>query len=217
MSATEFALYTFGPSSAAYRARIALNLKGLSPEYRSIHLVKDGGAQHSASYKQVNPQGLIPTLLHEGHAIGQSLAIIEFLDEKFPAPPLLPRDPYGRARVRQLAYMVACDIHPINNLRVRQYLTATLKADQAQSDAWYAHWITLGFAAMEAMVSGAAETGKFLHGDAPTLADICLVPQMANARRFKVPVDAFPALVRIDEAARALPAFAKAAPENQQD
>lgn len=217
MSSTPFALYTFGPSSAAYRARIALNLKGLSPEYRSIHLTKDGGIQHSAEYKRVNPQGLIPTLIHEGHTIGQSLAIMEYLDEKFPEPPLLPRDAFGRARVRQLAYMVACDIHPINNLRVRQYLTSTLKADQAQSEAWYAHWITLGFAAMEEMISGAAETGTFLHGNVPTLADICLVPQMANARRFKVPVDGFRTLIRIDQAARALPAFAKAAPENQQD
>ncbi len=217
MNRTEFALYTFGPSSAAYRARIALNLKGLSPEYRSIHLTKDGGVQHSGAYKQVNPQGLIPTLLHDGHVIGQSLAIIEYLDEMFPEPPLLPRDAYGRARVRQLAYAIACDIHPVNNLRVRQYLTSTLQATPAQSEAWYAHWITLGFEAMEKLAASAPETGKFLHGDAPTLADICLVPQMANARRFKVPVEAFPVLVRIDAAARALPAFVKAAPENQQD
>ncbi len=210
-------LYDYANSSAAYRVRIALNLKGIPYDRESVHLVKDGGQQHSSAYKDVNPQELVPTLSVDGRAIGQSLAIIEYLDETHPAPPLLPSDPAQRARVRQIAHTIACDIHPINNLRVRSYLRDVIKADQAQGEAWYAHWITLGFGALERSLSESKETGAFCHGDAPTLADICLVPQMANAYRFKVPVDAFPTLVRIDNAARALPAFAAAAPERQPD
>ena len=210
-------LYDFANSSAGYRVRIAMNLKGIVPERTSIHLVKDGGQQHSAAYKAVNPQELVPSLEADGHTIGQSLAIIEYLEETHPTPPLLPRYPIERARVRQIAYVIACDIHPVNNLRLRQYLSGTLGASQAQVDAWYAYWITIGFEALETMLSSSKETGRFCHGDAPTLADICLVPQMANAYRFKVPVDKFPTLVRIDKTCRELPAFAAAAPEKQPD
>ena len=160
---------------------------------------------------------MIPALEVDGHIIGQSLAIIEYLDETHPNPPLLPSYPIEKARVRQIAYAIACDIHPVNNLRLRQYLSGTLKAEQAQVDAWYAHWITIGFEALETMLSGSKQTGIFCHGDVPTLADLCLVPQMANAYRFKVPVDKFPTLVRIDKTCRALRAFADAAPENQPD
>jgi maleylacetoacetate isomerase len=210
-------LYDYAHSSAGYRVRIAMNIKGLAYDREAIHLVKDGGQQHSNAYKAVNPQELVPTLAVDGHIVGQSLAIIEYLDETHPAPPLLPSYPLERARVRQIAYAIACDIHPVNNLRLRQYLSNTLKAEQAQADAWYAHWITIGFAALETALSESKETGRFCHGDTPTLADICLVPQMANAYRFKVPVDKFPTLVRIDQAARALPAFAAAAPDKQSD
>jgi maleylpyruvate isomerase len=210
-------LYDYAYSSAGYRVRIAMNMKGLAYDRASIHLVKDGGQQHSQAYKAVNPQGLIPALDVDGQVVGQSLAIIEYLEETYPSPPLLPSYPLGRARVRQIAYAIACDIHPVNNLRMRHYLSETLKADRAQVDTWYAHWITVGFTALEASLSGSKMTGRFCHGDTPTLADICLVPQMANAYRFKVPVDKFPTLVRIDEAARSLPAFAAAAPDKQTD
>jgi maleylacetoacetate isomerase len=210
-------LYDFANSSAGYRVRIAMNLKGIACERQAIHLIKDGGQHHSAAYKAVNPQELVPALEVDVQVIGQSLAIIDYLDETHPSPPLLPSYPAERARVRQIAYAIACDIHPVNNLRIRQYLSGPLKAEQAQVDAWYAHWITLGFAALEEMLSASKATGAFCHGDTPTLADICLVPQMANAYRFKVPVDKFPTLVRIDKMCRELQAFAEAAPEKQPD
>jgi maleylpyruvate isomerase len=210
-------LYDYAYSSAAYRVRIAMNMKGIAYDRTSIHLVKDGGQQHSAAYKAVNPQELIPSLEVDGHVLGQSLAIIEYLDETHPAPPLLPSYPLDKARVRNIAYAIACDIHPINNLRARGRLKEFGHADDEIMSKWYAHWITVGFTALETMLSASKETGVFCHGDVPTLADICLVPQMANAYRFKVPVDAFPTLVRIDTAARALPAFAAAAPERQPD
>jgi maleylpyruvate isomerase len=210
-------LYDFAFSSAGYRVRIALNLKGLAYERAIVSLVKDGGQQHDPRYLEINPQGLIPLLEHGDRRIGQSLAIIEYLEEVFPAPALLPREAGARARVRQIAYEIACDIHPVNNLRVRQYLANSVKATKEQSQEWYAHWITLGFQALETALTRSPETGRFCHGDTPTLADICLVPQMANARRFNVPVEAFPSLRRIDEAARALKPFADAAPEAQTD
>ncbi len=210
-------LYDYANSSAAYRVRIAMNLKGIAYDRATISLIKDGGQQHSAAYKAVNPQELVPTLEADGHLIGQSLAIIEYLDETHPVPRLLPGYPIERARVRQIAYAIACDIHPVNNLRLRQYLSGTLKAEQVQVDAWYAHWITVGFTALEQLLSTSKETGMFCHGDTPTLADICLVPQMANAYRFKVPVDKFPTLVGIDKTCRELRAFADAAPEKQPD
>jgi maleylpyruvate isomerase len=210
-------LYDYGFSSAAYRVRIALNLKGIAYDRTTISLIKDGGEQHSAAYKAVNPQELIPALETGGRVIAQSLAIIEFLDETHPLPPLLPSYPLEKARVRQIAYAIACDIHPANNLRVRKRLKEMGHSDDEIMSTWYAHWITLGFTALETMLSSSKETGRFCHGDTPTLADICLVPQMANAYRFKVPVAQFPTLVRIDEACRALPAFAAAAPEKQPD
>jgi len=208
-------LYDCGFSSAAYRVRIALNLKGISYDSVDIDLIKDGGIQHSAAYKKVNPQELIPALETDGRVIGQSLAIIEYLDECYPEPRLLPTYPMERARVREIAYAIACDIHPPNNLRMRQKLVQMGHNDAEIMSQWYAHWITVGFQALEAMLVSSKETGRFCHGDTPTLADICLVPQMANAYRFKVPVEAFPTLVRIDAAARALPAFAAASPETK--
>ena len=210
-------LYGYFRSSAAFRVRIALNLKGITPDYRFVHLLKDGGQQHTASYRAINPQEIIPTLVHDGHVIGQSLAAIEYLDEIRPEPAILPSDAPGRARVRQLAYVVACDVHPINNLRVSNYLRDRLGAGaEAQRD-WHQHWITLGFTALENWLSSARQTGRFCHGDAPTLADICLIPQMANARRVALDLSPFPTLLRIEEAALALPAFNAALPANQPD
>lgn len=209
--------YTYHSSSAAYRVRIALNLKGLQPEERYIHLTREGGEQHGAAYAALNPQALVPTLEDQGHVIGQSLAILEYLEETHPSPPLLPRDPAGRARVRQIACAVACDIHPLNNLRVRQYLSRTLRLQEGEVGTWYRHWIDLGFTAIEAMLSRSPDTGRFVHGDAPSLADVCLIPQVYNARRYQIPLQAYPTIVRIEEEARALPAFALAAPERQPD
>ncbi|BCW88835.1 Maleylpyruvate isomerase [Alphaproteobacteria bacterium SO-S41] len=206
--------YTYANSSAAYRVRIALNLKGLKAEERYVHLLKDGGQHHAAGYAALNPQEVVPTLVDDGQAIGQSLAIIEYLDEVHPEPALLPRDPLGRARVRQIALAVACDIHPVNNLRVRQYLKNDLALDDAASTTWMKHWIDLGFAGIEPLLD---PVGPYACGATVTLADIFLVPQVFNARRFAFPLDAYPRLVRADAAARALSAFADAAPEKQPD
>ncbi len=208
--------YTFAASSAAYRTRIALNLKGLAVQDVYVHLVRDGGQQHAPAYAALNPQEMVPTLVDDGQVLGQSLAIIEYLDETRPEPPLLPADALGRARVRQIALAVACDIHPVNNLRIRQYLTKEMGRSQDDVARWYRHWIDEGFAAIERLLDD-PRTGRFCHGDAPTLADICLVPQVANARRFDIPLDAYPRIVGIDAAARALPAFAAAAPDKQPD
>jgi len=197
--------------------RIALHLKGVAAEYRFVHLLKDGGQQHDPAYRALNPQELIPTLTHDGHAIGQSLAIVEYLDEILPEPPLLPKDAVGRARVRQLAYAVACDIHPVNNLRVNLYLRDAFSAPEEKRVEWQRHWMALGFAAIEEWLSRSPETGRFCHGDTPTLADICLIPQLANARRVALDLSPYPALLRIDETARAHPAFAAAAPGAQPD
>jgi maleylpyruvate isomerase len=213
----EFLLYGYFRSSAAFRVRIALNLKGITPDYRFVHLRKDGGQQHAPTYRAINPQEIIPTLVHDGHVIGQSLAAIEYLDEIRPNPPILPSDAPGRARVRQLAYVVACDVHPINNLRVSNYLRDKFAAGQDAQRDWHQHWITLGFAALETLLSSSSETGQFCHGDQPTLADICLIPQLANARRVALDLSAFPSLLRIEEAALALPAFDLALPANQPD
>jgi len=215
--ADRFTLYSYFRSSAAFRVRIALNLKGIVPDYRFVHLLKEGGQQHAAAYARVNPQELVPTLVHDGHAIGQSLAIMEYLDEVKPAPPLLPQGAFARARVRQLAYVVACDIHPVNNLRVLNYLRKPLGHSQDEVTDWMTHWIDLGLGAMETMLAGSPETGRFCHGDAPTLADICLVPQMTNARRGKTNLDLFPTLLRIEKACYELPAFAEAQADKQPD
>ncbi|MFT3811120.1 MAG: maleylacetoacetate isomerase [Micropepsaceae bacterium] len=206
--------YTYAHSSAAYRTRIALNLKGLKPEERFVHLLKDGGQQHGAEYAALNPLELIPTLIDGDATITQSLAIIEYLDEVYPEPPLLPKGAVARARVRQIALSIACDIHPVNNLRVRQYLSDTLKVDAEASKIWYRHWIDIGFKAVETMLDAA---GPYACGSVPTLADVVLVPQVANARRFDIPLGAYPRIVRANAAATALPAFAAAAPDQQAD
>ena len=211
------ALHSYFRSSASYRVRIALNLKGLPYSYVPVHLLKDGGQQHTCDYQRVNPAKLVPTLVDDGHAIGQSLAIIEYLDETHPEPALLPPDPLGRARVRSLAQSVACEIHPLNNLRVLQYLDNDLKVDELAKGNWYRHWITLGFTAIETQLATNPSTGTFCHGNTPGLADCCLIPQIANSRRFDTPLDAFPTIRRIEQACLALDSFAKAAPQLQPD
>ncbi len=210
-------LYTYFRSSAAYRVRIALNLKGLKPDYRFVHLLKDGGQQHDDSYKALNPQGLVPTLVENGRAIAQSLAIIEYIDETHPDPPLLPKDAQERAHVRQIAYAIACDIHPVNNLRVLQYLKREFAASEDQRTEWQKHWIALGFCAIEAFLAQSPATGVWCHGDAPTLADICLIPQMANARRVNLDLSPYPTLLRIERTALSHPAFTAAQPKEQPD
>lgn len=213
----ELALYTYFRSSAAFRVQIALNLKGVNVEHRFVHLLKDGGRQFADDYTRLNPQHLVPTLAHKGNPLQQSLAIIEYLDETFPGPPLLPRDPLDRARVRAIAFAVACDIHPLNNLRVRKYLHKQLMRTDEEVRAWQVHWIALGFEALEAMLGNSGHVGRFCHGDAPTIADICLIPQMANAHALDMDLSGYPALVRVEEAALLLPAFSNAQPKHQPD
>ena len=210
-------LYSYWRSSAAYRVRIGLNLKGLAYGTRPVHLVRDGGEQHAEDYRALNPQELVPMLVDGERRITQSLAILEYLDETFPKPALLPADTRGRARVRSLAMLVACDIHPLNNLRVLQYLKRENGLEQPAIDAWMLHWMREGFAAMEAMLADAPGTGTFCHGETPTIADCCLVPQLYNARRFALDLSPYPTLVRIEEDCLALPAFDAARPENQPD
>ena len=197
--------------------RIGLNLKGLEHQITPVHLVRDGGQQHSEGYAALNPQELVPTLLHGERVLHQSMAILEYLDEVFLEPPLLPDDAPGRARVRGLAQLVACDIHPLNNLRVMQFFADTWNVPQPERDDWTRHWMRVGFDAMERMLVESVETGRFCHGDTPTLADCCLVPQLFNARRFQVDLAAYPTLVRIEEECLALEAFDAARPENQPD
>jgi maleylacetoacetate isomerase len=213
----EFKLYSYFRSSAAYRVRIALNLKGITPDYAFVHLLKEGGQQHADSYRDINPQELVPALEHDGQTITQSLAIIEYLDEIKPEPPLLPKTPAARAHVRQLAYAIACDIHPVNNLRVLQYLRDTHGLSEEDRARWQRHWIALGFAAIENLLDQSKNTGRFCHGDTPTLADICLIPQMANGRRVNLDFAPYPTLLRIEKEALAHPAFAAAAPQVQPD
>jgi len=207
-------LYTYFRSSAAYRVRIALNLKGLSSEMISIHLQKQGGLNKRPEYRAVNPQMRVPALqLDSGDVLIQSLAIIEYLDEVYPKPPLLPRDPLEWAKVRALAQMIACDIHPLNNTSPLRYLKHQLGQDQAKIDAWYHHWILEGFEPLETML----RPGPYAFGGEVTLADICLVPQVYNARRLKVPLDRFPKIVAVDAACAKLGPFEQARPENQPD
>ena len=216
-SKPDFALYGYFRSSAAFRARIALNLKGINPELRFIHLLKDGGTQHSAEYKAINPQELIPALAHNGHLITQSMAIIEYLDEIVPQPPIMPKTPYERARVREIAYVVGCDIHPVNNLRIGLFTKEKYGASDDDVARWHRHWIRIGFDALEKMLSGSPLTGAYCHGDTPTLADILLIPQCANARRVKLELDPWPTIARIEAHALGHPAFDAALPKNQPD
>jgi maleylpyruvate isomerase len=208
-------VFTYFRSSAAYRLRIALNLKGITAESVYVHLRRE--EQSSPAYLAVNPQGLVPALDHDGHRLSQSLSIIEYLEEIRPEPPLLPAAPLDRAFVRGIAMSIACDIHPLNNLRVLSYLKNRLGADSPARDRWYAHWIDAGFTGLEAQLSTDARVGRFCCGDSPTLADICLVPQMANAERMRCRLEPFPTLRRLVANARELPAFRAAAPELQAD
>jgi maleylacetoacetate isomerase len=209
--------YGFFRSSASYRLRIGLNLKGLACDYVPVHLSKGGGEQFAPAFAALNPQKLVPVLDDDGRILIQSLAILEYLDETRPEPPILPRDPAGRARVRALAQIVACDLHPINNLRVLNYLKNELAVSEDGANAWYRHWVGLGLESIEALLAGHRDTGRFCHGDAPTVADICLVPQVFNAQRFKCPLDGYPTIVRIVEACQKLDAFDRARPERQSD
>jgi maleylacetoacetate isomerase len=208
-------LYGYFRSSASYRVRIALNMKGLDYEQVSVHLAK--GKQYDPEFSAISPQNLVPVLEHDGHWLYQSLAIVQYLDEKFPEPRLLPKDSPGRNRVRSLALVIACEIHPLNNTRVLAYLTDTLKVTDEQKNAWYRHWVTIGFAALEKRLATEKETGKFCHGDTPGFADITLVPQVANANRFKVDLTPFPTIRRINDECLKLEPFRKAMPANQPD
>ena len=210
-------LYDYFRSSAAYRVRIGLKLKGLDYEAIPVHLIKDGGEQLKAPYRAVNPSGLVPSLQDNGATITQSLAILEYLDEVHPMAPLLPRDALGRARVRSLALAIACDIHPLNNLRVLRYLVKEAGLTEDAKTAWYVHWVQEGFAALEAQLAGSSDTGRFCHGDTPTLADIVLAPQVFNAARFHIDMAPYPTIARIDAACRELPAFIAAHPSQQPD
>lgn len=208
-------LYGYWRSTAAYRVRIALYLKGIEFENISVHLVKDGGEQFKSEYVDLNPAKLVPTLVDGDLSLNQSLAIIEYLDDKEDANVLLPKDPALKAKVRAVAQDIACDIHPLNNLRILKYLKGNLGVSDEAKDAWYAHWILTGFAALEARLKATA--GKFCFGDEVTLADVCLIPQLYNARRFNVPLDDFPLICQIEANCLALDAFDKAVPENQPD
>jgi maleylpyruvate isomerase len=208
-------LYTYFRSSAAYRVRIAINLKGLKPENVFIHLLKN--EQRTSDYLILNPVGLVPTLVDGAEVITQSLAIIEYLDEKHAAPPLLPATPEERARVRSIALAIACDIHPLDNLRVLKYLTDVLEISELKRLEWYGHWVHEGLMPLETRLASDPRTGSFCHGETPTLADICLIPQLANARRVNMNLELYPTLLRIEAACHALPAFADAAPARQPD
>ena len=210
-------LHGYYRSSASYRVRIALNLKHLHADTAYVHLSRNGGEQFMPAFSSLNPQHLLPVLEDDGAVLTQSLAIIEYLDETQTGQKLLPAEAPGRARVRQLAMVCACDIHPLNNLRVLNYLTGPLALSQEQKNAWYQHWTHLGLAALEAELASSPHTGLFCHGDTPTLADCCLVPHLFSARRFEVDLSPFPALVRIDAVCAQLPAFQLAHPSRQPD
>ena len=216
MAAEGLKLYSYWRSSAAYRARIALNLKGLAYELVPVNIAHNGGQQHTDEFHGVNPQELIPVLVHGERLIRQSMAIIEYLDEKYPSPPLMPVGLEDRAFVRSIAQAIACDIHPINNLRVLQYLSRTLAVEEPKRDEWYRHWVQEGFRAIESRLI-ARVTGPYCLGDTPTLADICLVPQVANANRLAVDMAPYPRIGAINATCLAHPAFAAAHPDRQPD
>jgi maleylacetoacetate isomerase len=210
-------LFTYFRSSAAYRVRIALNYKGIPHGTVPVHLVRDGGQQHSESYRELNPQGFVPALADDSQVFGQSLAIIEYLEETNPDPPLLPPDFAGRAVVRSMALWIACDIHPLNNLRVTNYLRGPLGQGDEAVAKWIRHWIGEGFKALEELARRHGDGRQHLYGGSVTLADVCLVPQMYNARRNYFDVTPYPALIAIDAHLTSLPAFAAARPEVQPD
>jgi maleylacetoacetate isomerase len=212
----QLVLYSYWRSSAAYRVRIALNLKGLAFQSIPVNLVKHGGEQLGETYRAINPQGLVPVLLHEGNVLTQSMAICEYLDECFSNYPLLPADSTGRAQVRSLALQIACDIHPLNNLRVQKYLQAHC-GESLDATQWMSHWMSEGFAAIEQQLENRGDTGSLYYGDRPGLFECFLVPQVYNAERFGTEMSAFPAINRIVKQCRNLPAFIDAAPENQPD
>jgi maleylacetoacetate isomerase len=207
-------LYGYFRSSAAYRVRIALNWKGLDHEHAFVHLTRDGGGQKAPDYLARNPQGLVPALeLDGGDVLTQSLAIVEYLDEVHPDPPLLPADAVARAHVRAIAQAVACDIHPVNNLRVLQYLRHQMSLDKEAIDTWYRHWVETGFGAIEKMIG----SDGYCHGGRVTLADVCLMPQIFNAHRYEISLDPYPRIARVEEVCGAIPAFAEAHPARQPD
>ena len=215
-------LYSYFRSSAAYRVRIALNLKKLSYDIVPVHLLKHGGEQLSAMYRTLHPNGLVPTLVemdvtHGQSVLTQSLAIIEYLEEAYPTVALLPSTALDRAFVRSIALSIACDIHPVNNLRVLRYLTHELRVDDDAKNTWYRHWCETGLMAIEVMLANDARVGRFCCGDRPTLADCCVVPQIVNAQRLQCDLSEMPTLMRINAACRELEAFIQAAPENQPD
>lgn len=210
-------LYSFFRSSASFRVRIALNLKSLPFEYIPVPLTKGGGQQFTADFKAMNPASLVPVMVDEGQVLTQSLAIIEYLEETRPAPPLLPAAALDRARVRAISLAIACEIHPLNNLRVLGYLSKTLEVSAEEKNAWYRHWVETGLSAVEAMLSGDPRTGSFCHGDKPTLADIVLVPQIFNAQRFDCDLTKMPTVMGIFDRCLQLPAFADAVPAKQID
>jgi maleylacetoacetate isomerase len=210
-------LYTFFRSSASYRVRIALNLKGLGYDQAAIHLRRDGGEQLMPAYTKINPQALVPALEDNGKVLTQSLAIIEYLEETHPDPPLLPKDPADKALVRSMALVIACEVHPIQNLRVLNYVKATYNQTDEQVNKWAQHWIDLGLSALQEMIAAQPKRGKFCFGDAPTIADICLIPQLGNARRYGCDLSKYPAILAIEKNCNALSAFANAAPEKQPD
>jgi maleylacetoacetate isomerase len=210
-------LYSYFRSSASYRVRIALALKGLPYEYAAVHLLKGGGQQLASVYRELNPDGLVPTLEDGPQVLSQSLAIIEYLDELYPDPPVLPSAPADRAYVRSVALQVACEIHPVNNLRVIQYLKKRLSISDEQKSEWYQHWIDVGFSSLESRLSSEHRVGDFVFGSTPTIADLCLVPQVWNARRFEIPLNRYPTIMRLAANAMALNAFAQAEPSKQPD
>ncbi|WP_250450183.1 maleylacetoacetate isomerase [Caballeronia sp. ATUFL_M2_KS44] len=210
-------LYSYFRSSAAYRVRIALNLKGLGYEYAGVHLLRDGGQQLKPEYRALNPDGIVPTLVDGDDVLTQSLAIIEYLEETHPEPPLLPRNPADRAFVRSVALAVACEIHPIDNLRVLKYLKHQLNVPDEAKDAWYRHWVETGFASLEKRLAGDRRVGALTFGDTPTIADLCIVPQVFNARRFNIDLSPYPTIERIADNANQIDAFQRAAPAQQPD
>lgn len=210
-------LYNYFRSSASYRVRIALNLKGLPYEYVSVHLLKDGGQQLAPSFRALNPESLVPVLDDDGEVVTQSLAIIEYLEETRPEPPLMPRDAAERAYVRSIALAIACEIHPLNNLRVLRYLVKTLGASEEQKNAWYRHWVEQGLASVEARLAAERRSGRYALGDAVTLAEVFIVPQIFNAQRMDCKLDAVPSVMRIFDNCMQLPAFIDAQPSSQPD